>query len=97
MTNKLKECDFIVYWQKHSCICLDTFGIEYIPQEVLSKIKDKSITYIEFRTHSDDSIMCEFYCIAFREYMVARKALLGHANLFSPNNYKKLQDNVQEL
>ena len=41
--------------------------------------------------------MCEFYCIAFREYMVARKALLDHANLFSPNNYKKLQDNVQEL
>ena len=80
-----------MFIDRNTAVCLDTLEIEYIPQEVLSKIKDKC------RTHSDDSIMCEFYCIAFRECMVARKTLLGHTNLFSPNNYKKLQDNVQVL
>ena len=44
------------------------FGTEYIPQEVLSKIKDKYITHNTYRAQNDDSIICGFYCIAFIEY-----------------------------
>ena len=33
--------------------------------------------------------MCEFYCVAFTEYMLAGKKLLDHTNFFSPNDYKK--------
>ena len=44
------------------------FEIEYIPQEVLSKIRDKSITHILFIKQDDDSIMSRSYCIAFIEY-----------------------------
>ena len=50
--------------------------IEYIPQEVLNKIRDKSI-------------MCQLYCIAFIEYMLAGKTLLNYTNAFSPNDYEK--------
>ena len=67
----------------------DSFEIEYIPQEVLNKVKDKSITYNIFRIQLDDSIMCRFYCTAFTEYMIAGKALLDYTNLFSPNVYNK--------
>ena len=67
----------------------DSFGIEYIPQEVSSKIKDKSITHNIFRIQSDDSIMCGYYCIAFIEYLIAGKSLTDYTNLFSPNDYKK--------
>ena len=38
----------------------NSFRIEYIPQEVLNKIKDKSITHNIFRIQYDDSIMCGF-------------------------------------
>ena len=65
------------------------FGIEYIPQEALNKIRDKSITHNIFRIQDNESIMCEFYCIAFIEYMLAGKTLLDDTNLFSPNDYKK--------
>ena len=37
------------------------FGTEYIPQELSSKIKDRSITHNIFRIQDDDSVMCEFY------------------------------------
>ena len=67
----------------------DSFEIEYIPQEVLNKVKDKSITYNIFRMQIDDSIMCRFYYTAFIEYMIAGKALLDYTNLFSPNVYSK--------
>ena len=67
----------------------DSFGIEYIPQEVLNKIKDKPIIYNILRIQDDDSIMCRFYCIAFIECMIAGKTLLDNINLFSPNDYEK--------
>ena len=67
----------------------DSFGIEIIFQEVLNKIRDKSITHNIFRIQDNESIMCGFYCIAFIEYMLAGKTLLDYTNLFSPNDYKK--------
>ena len=74
---------------KYMVVYLDSFRIEYIPQEVLNKIKHKSITHNIFRIQDDDSIMCGFYCIAFIEYMIAEKTLLDYINLFSANDYKK--------
>ena len=65
----------------------DCFGLEYFPQEVLNKIKDKSITHNTFRIQDDNSIMCGFYHIAFIEYMLAGKTLLDYTNLFSQNDY----------
>ena len=66
-----------------------SFGIEYIPQEVLNKIRDKSIIHNIFRIKDNKSIMSGFYCIAFIEFMFAGKILLDYTNLFSPNDYKK--------
>ena len=42
-----------------------------------------------FIIQDNKSIICGFYCIAFREYMFAWKTLLDYTNLFSLNNYKK--------
>ena len=64
----------------------DSFGINYILQEVLCKIKDKSIIHNIFRIQDDGSIMCGFYCITFIEYMLTGRTLLEYTNLFSPND-----------
>ena len=80
---------FIIYRQ-NAAAYFDSFGIEYIPQEVLNKIKDKSITHNIFRIQDNESIMCGFYCIAFKECMLAGKILLDYTNLFFPNDYKKM-------
>ena len=47
--------------------------LEYIPQEVLNKIKDKSITDNIFRIQDNASNMCGFCCIAFIQYIFFRK------------------------
>ena len=64
----------------------DSYRIECIPQDVLNKIKYKSVTH---NIQSDDSIMSGFYCIAFIEYMTVEKILLVNTNLISHNDYKK--------
>ena len=78
-----------LFINKNIDIYFNCFGIEYIPQEVLNKIRDKSITHIIFRIQDNESTMCRFYCIAFIEYMLARRTLLDYTNLFSLNDYKK--------
>ena len=60
-----------------------------MPQEVLNKIKDKTIIHNIFRIQDNRSIMCGFYCIVFVEYMLTGKPLLDYTNLFSLNDYKK--------
>ena len=61
----------------------DCVATEYIPQDVLNKIKDTSITHNIFRIQFYDSIICRFYCIAFTE------SILSCRNLFSHNDFQK--------
>ena len=49
----------------------DSFGIEHIPHNTLRKIKDKSNTHNIFRIQSDESIICQFSCITFIEFMIS--------------------------
>ena len=41
-------------------------------------------------------LSCGFYCIAFIEYMLARKTLLDHTNLFFLNDYKNNDKIIQK-
>ena len=50
-----------LFIDRNTAVYFDSFGIEYIPQGVLNKIKDKSITRNIFRIEDNDSIMCRFY------------------------------------
>ena len=69
---------------RNLAVYFDSFEIEYIPQKVFNKIKDKSITQNIFRIQDNQYVMCGFCCIAFIEYMLARKTLLDYTSLFSP-------------
>ena len=46
-----------LFIDRNTAVYFDYFGIEYIPQEVLNKIKDQSITHNMFRIHNIESIM----------------------------------------
>ena len=56
-----------LFINKNTAVYFDSFGIEFILQEVLNKIKDKSIAHNIFRIQDNESTMCGFYCIAFIE------------------------------
>ena len=75
MTNKVKEHTGFHYSLSkiRLAVYFDSFRTEYILQDVLNKIKDKSTSHKKFRMQSDDSIKCGFYCIIFIKYMIAGK------------------------
>ena len=74
---------FIIYRKKFRNLA---FGTEYIRQEVLNKIKDKSITHNICRIQGNEFIMCGFYCVAFIDYMLAGKTYYT----IDYNNYRLL-------
>ena len=43
-----------------------------------------------FRIQAFDSVMCGYFCIGFIHFMIKYKNLTDFANLFSPNDFKKL-------
>ena len=61
----------LLFIDRNVAVYFESFGIEYILQELLNKIRDKSITHNIFRIQDKESVMCRFYCIAFIEYMLA--------------------------
>ena len=71
----------------------DSFGVEHIPKEIKAFWnRSLSTTTNIFRIQSYDSIMCEYFCIGFIDFMLAGKTLTEYTNLFSPNNFKKNDD-----
>ena len=61
----------------------DSFDVEHIPKEIKSFIdRSLSITTHVFRIQTYDSIMCEYFCIGFIDFMLAGKTLIEFKNLF---------------
>ena len=72
----------------------DYFGVEHIPKKIKAFINNKNIKTNIFRTQAYDSVMCEYFCIGFIDFMFKGKSLTEFTNLFSPNNFEKNDDIV---
>ena len=74
MTKKVKEhIGFHYLLTEIQLYTLIFFGIEYIHEEVLTEIKNKSIIHNIFRIQDNESIMCGLYCTSFHRIYTWRK------------------------
>ena len=67
----------------------DSFGVEHIPKEIKKFIGNKNVMTNIYRIQTYDSIMCEYFCIGFIDFMLKGKSFLDYTNLFSRNDYDK--------
>ena len=72
--------------KKDEVIYFDSFGVEYIPKEIMKKIEhsflgNKNIKTSIFRIQDNNSIMCSYFCILFIEYILNNKTLTDFTNL----------------
>ena len=109
LSNKIKDGAYVINLDKHSDIgthwvalwvninnvtYFDSFGVEHIPKEIKTFIKNKNVKTNIFRIQAYDSIMCGYFCIAFIDFMFKGKSLTDYTNLFSPNDFKKNDDTI---
>ena len=78
----------VIFIKSNEAIYFDSFGVEYIPKEIMKKVKNKNIKTSIFRIQDNNS-MCGYFCILFVENMLNNKTLTDFTNLFSPWNFKK--------
>ena len=74
----------VLFVKSNEVIYFDSFCVEYIPEEIMERIKNKNIKTNIFRIQTLDSIMCGYYCVLFIEFMLKGKTLTDFTNLFSP-------------
>ena len=67
----------------------DSFGVEHIPKEIKNFISNKNIKANIYRIQANDSIMWDYFCIGFIDFMLAGKTLIDYTNLFSPYDFNK--------
>ena len=51
-------------------IYFDSFGVEHIPKEIKKFIGDKNIITNIYSIQAYDSIICEYFCIGFIDFML---------------------------
>ena len=109
LPNKIKDGAYVINLDEYSDIgthwialyvknnvvtYFDSFGVEHVPKEIKTFIKNRNIKTNIFRIQAYDSIMCGYFCIGFIDFMFKGKSLTEYTNLFSPNDFKKNDDTV---
>ena len=79
-----------MYVQINDVSYFGSFGVEHIPKEIRTFIRNKNIKANIFRIQAYDSIICGYFCIGFIDFMLAGKILTEFTNLFSPNNFRTM-------
>ena len=78
-----------LYVNAENVTYVDSFGVEHIPKEIRKLIGNKNMITNFYRIQAYDSIMCEYFCIGFINFMLKGKISLEYSNLFSPTEYDK--------
>ena len=91
----------VIFVKEDRVIYFDSFGVEFIPKEIMEKIEhsflgNKNIETSTFRIQDYNSIMCGYFCILFIKYMLNNKTLTDFTNLFSPWNFEKIDEIIKK-
>ena len=78
-----------LYVQYNDVTYFYSFGVEHIPKEIRTFIRNKNMETNIFRIQPYDSITCRYFCIGFIDFMLAGKTSAEFTNLFSPNSFKR--------
>ena len=77
---------------RNEVVYFDSFGVEYVPEEIKKFVGNKNIIANIFRVQANDSVMCGYFCIGFIDFMLADKKLTDYTSLFSLYDFKKNDD-----
>ena len=80
-------------WGRSETVYFDSFGIDYVPEEIKEFIGNKNIIANIFRIKANNPILCGYFSIGFLHFMLADKKLTDFTSMFSPYKFEK-NDNI---
>ena len=85
----LVHIGLLYFLKKNEIVYFDSFGVEHTPEEIKNFIGNRNIKANVFRVQANNSIMCDYFCIGFIDFILAGKTLIDYTNLFSPQDFDK--------
>ena len=85
----LVHIGLLYFLKKNEIVYFDSFGVEHTPEEIKTFIGNRNIKANVFRVQANNSIMCDYFCIGYIDFILTGKTLIDHANLFSPQDFDK--------
>ena len=82
----------VLFCNRSENVYFDSFDVEHVPEEIKEFIGNKNKIANIFQVQANNSVMFEYFCIGFVDFMLAGKKLTDFANLFSPHGFKKNDD-----
>ena len=94
ITNLNEYSDIGTHWvalyvQNNDVAYFDSFGVEHTPKEIRTFIENENLKTNIFRIQAYNSVMPEYFCIEFIDFMLVGKNVTDFTNLFSSNNCLK--------
>ena len=80
----------------NNIVYFDSFGVEYIPKEIKKFIGNKNIITNIYRIQAYESIVCGYFHIGFIDFMLKGRSLHHYTNLYSPNDYEKIDKTIRK-
>ena len=81
-----------LFCNRNEIFYFDSFNVEHVPEEIKEFVGNKNITGNIFQVQTNDSVMCDYFCIGFIDFVLADKKLTDFTNMFSPYDFKKNDD-----
>ena len=72
-----------LFCKKKEIVYFDSFGVEHIIEEIKKFISKRNIKANIYCVQANDSVMCDYFCIGFIEFMLVGKTLIDYINVFS--------------
>ena len=79
----------LLYFVKKKIVYFDSFGVQDIPAEIKKFIGNKNIKANIYHVQANKSVMCDYFCIGFIDFMLAGKTLTDYTASFSPHDFDK--------
>ena len=79
-----------LFCKRREIVYFDSFAIENVSEEIKEFIGNKSLKANIFQVQPNDSVMCEYYCIGFIDFMLAAKRLADFTSFFFLMTLKRM-------
>ena len=78
-----------LFCKRNKIVYFDSFDVEHVSEKIKEFIGNKNIKANIFWVQENGSVMCDYFCIGFIDFMLAGKKLTDYTSLFSPHDFKK--------
>ena len=78
-----------LFCNRNEIVYFDSFGVEHVPEEIKEFVGNENIIANIFRVEANNSVMWNYFCIGFIDFMLAGKKLTDFMNIFSPHDFEK--------